>query len=414
MKSDPPIAPLRPLDIKRVRHEGGEYLMLRDPLELGGDGALLMPLALGPLLALLDGRHTAAMIAGRLPEIAGFALTAGEIGEIVRRLSEACLLEDAHAVGARAAALARYHAAPARPSPLAGRVFAADPAVVLGQFRRFEQRVDVEPAVGEVTGVVSPHIDYGRGGPVYAAVWRAAAQAAREAEVAVIFGTDHAGGPGQITLTRQDYATPWGRLPTDEAGRQAVADALGGDAYAEELHHRGEHSVELAALWLHHVRDRRPLPVLPVLCGHPGPMLAAGGIEPASAAGRTLAALRSALAGRRALVVAAADFAHVGPAFGDRLAFGAREKAAVRAADEVLIAAMRDGPPAVLAEAAAIDDRYRICGLSPMALLLGLLGPSTPELVAYDHCPADDDGGSIVSIAGILLRPARGERSGGP
>ena len=36
---------------------------------------------------------------------------------------------------------------------------------------------------GTIRGLVSPHIDYQRGGLVYAQVWRAAAQAAREAEL---------------------------------------------------------------------------------------------------------------------------------------------------------------------------------------------------------------------------------------
>ena len=36
-------------------------------------------------------------------------------------------------------------------------------------------------------------------------------------------------------------------------------------AFAEELHHKGEHSVELAAVWLHHFLGGRPCSIVPML-----------------------------------------------------------------------------------------------------------------------------------------------------
>jgi MEMO1 family protein len=159
--------------------------------------------------------------------------------------------------------------------------------------------------------------------------------------------------------------------------------------------------------------------VIPVLCGHPLPFLKgigsqeAGvgedglGLAPAGVlAHQALGALRDALRGRRVVAVAAADLAHVGPAFGDPAAFSVRDKAKVRLADDELLAACAGGPGAVLRSAARIDDRYRICGLSPIALTLAFTGPVTTEITGYDQCPADADAGSIVSIAGVILRDA--------
>jgi predicted class III extradiol MEMO1 family dioxygenase len=269
-------------------------------------------------------------------------------------------------------------------------------------------------------GLISPHIDYHRGWPVYARLWRQAAPALRAADVVVIFGTDHAGAPGTLTLARRPYATPWGVLPNDPDVIDAMASVLGEEAaFGEELHHRAEHSVELAAVWLHHVRDREPVTVIPVLCGHPLPFLKGGGswelgdgdgglgLDPAAVtAQRALDVLRESLRGRRVVAVAAADLAHVGPAFGDPEPFSVRDKAKVRLADDELLAACAEGPGAVLRSAARIDDRYRICGLSPIALTLAFTGPVTTELTGYDQCPADTDAGSIVSIAGVILRDA--------
>jgi AmmeMemoRadiSam system protein B len=381
------------------------YFMLRDPLELAGPDPLLTPVVLGPLLAMLDGTRDALRIATELRILYGIELHAGDVERFVERLSEACLLEDDVSLAARRQALAEYHAAPFRPPALADRVYPADVQDLDAMCRAFgpdERPPSSQPAT--IAGVISPHIDYQRGGPVYARLWQAAREAARAAEVVVIFGTDHSGGPDRITLTRQDYATPWGPLPTDAPALDAMAGALGDSAFDEELHHRAEHSIELAAVWLHHARDGAPVALAPVLCGHPGAYMSAGRIAPETPAGRAIAALREALTGRRVLAVAAADLAHVGPAFGDPAPFGPRQRAAVRAADEDLITGAAKGASAVLQSAARIDDRYRICGLAPIACLLELIGPAEPETLVYDQCPADADGGSFVSVAGVLLR----------
>ena len=41
---------------------------------------------------------------------------------------------------------------------------------------------------GDVRGLICPHIDYGRGGPVYAEAWKRAADAVQEADLVVMLG----------------------------------------------------------------------------------------------------------------------------------------------------------------------------------------------------------------------------------
>jgi AmmeMemoRadiSam system protein B len=256
-------------------------------------------------------------------------------------------------------------------------------------------------------GLVSPHIDYQRGGTVYAQVWQRMAEAAREAEVAVILGTDHNGGEGRLTLTRQDYATPLGVLPTATDVVDSVARAIGPDsAFAEELHHIGEHSVELAAVWLHHVRDRQPIQLVPILCGSFQHFFQASvepGADPLLA--RALGALNRALAGRAALIVAAGDLAHIGPAFGDSLPVDFAGRARLAAADDALIETICGGDAAAFyRQIATENDRRNVCGLAPIYLTLRLLGQTSGERAGYDRCPADANGTSWVSICGVALR----------
>ena len=67
---------------------------------------------------------------------------------------------------------------------------------------------------GQVIGVISPHIDYQRGGHIYAQLWSKMMAVLPQAELVVILGTDHNDGKGMVTLTRQNYETPLGTVPT--------------------------------------------------------------------------------------------------------------------------------------------------------------------------------------------------------
>lgn len=281
--------------------------------------------------------------------------------------------------------------------------------------------------IGTASGVLSPHIDYGRGGSLYAGTWMAALPAVASAEVVVIFGTDHAGSAGRLTPTRQHYATPWGPLPTDVDAVDAVAAALGeAGAFDEELHHRGEHSIELASVWLHWAlrrsgRTAAALPaVIPILCGsfYPYVQRVAGTAQgsplpearPHLAA---LAAIRRAIGDRRALIVSASDLAHVGPAFGDRAPLGDDAKRRLASSDHwVLEGALSGSADAFLEALRDVEDRTRVCGLPPTYWALRLLQyvtaqPVSGRLVGYCQCPADTTFGSVVSIAGVLWEAER-------
>jgi hypothetical protein len=249
---------LREIELLPIQHEGQPMILLRDPLRLS-DGTIAIPRPLAPLLALMDGTRDEAGLEATLQVRAGVRLAPGLLSKLLVDLDEVFLLDNDRFAAARAAALQAYREAPSRPlSTLDGSGAVAEPGQAASYLQRYLDALppsDPLPSQSRIRGLISPHIDYQRGGPVYAEVWRAATRAAREAELVVILGTDHQGSNGMLTLTRQSYATPWGILPTDEEVVEALADALGGEvAYAEELHHRGEHSVELAAIWLHFVR----------------------------------------------------------------------------------------------------------------------------------------------------------------
>lgn len=400
---------LRPLDFQPVYHQGEQMWYLRDPLELSSE-QLVMPPALAQLLLFCDGSRTPQQIHADFCHHIGQPLDFAITEQALAQLDAACLFDNERAQQALAQQIEAYRSQPNRPPALAGLSYPANP-------RQLTQMLDAYGAADDLNGwqpwrgraLITPHIDYQRGGEVYAKVWRRAEAAVLEADLVLIFGTDHNGGLGTFTLTRQPYATPYGILPTDHDLVAALAAAIGKEAaFAEELHHRREHSIELSAVWLHYIYQRagiKPRPMIPILCGSFHHFVQNGG-HPAEddLLHTAVASLKQATAGKKVLAVASVDFAHVGPAFGDDYLMDEPHRAALRQADHNLIQAIIQGDEASFYDQiAAVEDRNKVCGFSSIYLMLRYLEGAKGIQVAYEHCPADDDAHSLVSIAGILL-----------
>ena len=412
---------LRPLDIKKVTQGGRGYLHLRDPMSLSGE-ELLAPVQLIPLLALSDGERDLASIRAAAMLMHGLSITQAQVDEFFGRLDEALLLEGPRFEEARARLLEEYRRQPHRTPALAGPSYPADPMELERVLDGYMEEVGAttSPSLptekgdggnGSVVGVLSPHIDYQRGHKSYAKTWRCVAEAARECELAIILGTDHAGSDCKVTLTLQNYATPWGSLETDKELVESLTDGLGGaSAFEEEEHHIKEHSVELALVWLHYVirkanRNGEGPRILPILCGHMGSYVYGdGGSEEDENLEFVVTALKKVMDERKTLIIAAGDLAHVGPAFGDPAPWGHNERASLKSADELSLEAICDGDPESFLEGIRREkDRRRVCGLTPIYLASRMLGKGVSgRVTAYDQCPADPMGGSLVSVAGVI------------
>jgi AmmeMemoRadiSam system protein B len=397
---------LRSIDARTIVHHGQPAILLRDPLQLT-DKTMIIPQQLGPALALMDGTRDISGVSASLALRFGVRMGVGTLDRLLTALDDALLLENERSALAQERALAEYQQAPFRAPTSAGTSYPADPDELRTLLRgHLNAANDVEQGPADGRGLVSPHIDYARGASVYARVWKRAKQMAQSAQVVVLLGTDHYSEGNLLTLTRQNYATPFGVLPTAKGIVDAIAEAMGTDtAYAGELHHLHEHSVELAAIWLHYIRDEEPCEIVPVLCGAFERFVqgqAQPGTDPTLNA--FLDACRQALAGHQVLIVAAGDLAHIGPAFGSP-PVGLVERARLQSADDEIIEYVCAGDAeGFLATIQRERDRFNVCGVPPIYLTLRLLSPARGQRVAYLRCPADEAGTSLVSICGIVFR----------
>jgi len=404
--ADNPLPKLRAIDAHPIVQGGQPAILLRDPLRLTNK-TVLIPQHLAPLLTLCDGTRDSSAISAALAIRFGVRIAPSTLEQFLLALDEALLLDNDRFVQARERALDEYRQAPFRPLAFAGQSYPANADELRLRLQSYMDAADdVSPDLAHGRGLVSPHIDYARGQTVYARVWKRATEMVKAAELAVMLGTDHFGKDGRLTLTRQHYATPFGVLPTAWEIVDRLAQAMGTEmAFADELYHRSEHSIELAAVWLHYIHEGQPCELVPILCGSFGHFLR-GESEPEHdpTINALVDALRQVLTRRRTIVVAAGDLSHVGPAFGGQ-ALGLVERARLQAADDELMERICAGDAKGFFAAIKRDgDRHNVCGLPPIYLTLRLLSPVQGEQVAYHRCPADEQGASLVSVCGIVFR----------
>lgn len=403
---------LRPLSIQHHTQDGHPYLHLRDPQQIT-EASLLVPQPLATVLAFCDGAHDIKAMVAAFHQYTGAHLPLPMVEELVSTLDQALMLENERFAAAYARTLAEYRNAPHRPATLAGLSYPGQKQQLWQLLQAYLEAVEhVEPLLvdwSRPVGLLSPHIDYPRGGAVYAQVWKRAAQIVQEAELAILLGTDHYGGD-LFTLTRQHYATPYGVLPTDRAVVDQLAQTIGeARAFAGELRHRGEHSLELVAVWLHHMRAGQACDIVPILCGgfH---RFFQNGATPAQdpLLNKVIDTLHAATNGRRAVVIASGDLAHVGPAFGGE-PLTANGRATLRAADDQLINHMVSGDvEGFFGAIRQVQDANNVCGVSPIYLTMRTLGVThgtdlRGQHVGYATCPADDHGTSVVTVGGMVF-----------
>ncbi|NQW20627.1 MAG: AmmeMemoRadiSam system protein B [Chloroflexi bacterium] len=321
---------LRPVEVSRVTHEGNDFFLLRDLRQLS-EQTLLVPAPLGAYLQNVDGTKT-------VNEIVESALSAGAqpvpyelLDDLLTRLDEMLLLSNGAYSVEMERRLDEYRSEPVRKPALADLAYpgnADDLRVYLDGFAfpYVSGGSDIcSPSETELKAVISPHIDFERGGDSYGMIWEEVRSQLQDVELFVVFGTDHNGDGPRLTLTNSSYGSPLGFLETDEGLVDELARILATDEtvedhpFADEFNHVNEHSIELASVWLHRVVGGSNAKMLPILCGSMGRLLVDGApnVEAHPQIRRSIERLKAEATQRRTVFIAAADLAHVGPAFGD-------------------------------------------------------------------------------------------------
>lgn len=314
MGVDDKLPALRPIDVTPLWTDDGEVRFALHDLARVAPRPIGISMAGYYVLAHLDGEHSCADIQAVLRGQFGLEVPAGEILKLVQALDESLMLQGERFERAYEQQRVEYLSAATRDNR---EWYPEGPELR----REIEQMLaaGVAAQVGEVCGLIAPHLDYRRGGPCYADAYASLAKAP-PAERYVILGPNHAGRSASVVGTTKDFQTPLGlaRIDRDFLGR--LERGLGEPLCRHEVDHRGEHSVDLQLHILQIIMDGRPFEIVPLLCPDPcGPT----GTAPADGEGPDLGDFADTLAelvakaDRPTTVIAAADLSHVGQRFGD-------------------------------------------------------------------------------------------------
>lgn len=408
---------LRAVEVQRVEKDGAGYFLIKDPRRMA-EKALMVRQEMAPFLAQADGSKS-------VNEIIAAARANGQtdtsdeaVHDLFTQLDALFLLEGQKFEAEAARRLDEYRKADFRIPSLEGQAYPEDPDALLDMLEGFAPDIsaDQEPSDRELKAIVTPHIDFQRGGDTYAELWRKAAPDLADVELAVIFGTDHYGAGPRLTLTKQSYATAWNILPTDTDLVNRLARMLSADPdtdnhpFADEANHISEHSIELASIWLNWAIGDNAVKVLPILCGSLGSYVQEDGIlRDASPTDHpqiadAIGLLQQTARHRRTIFIAAADLSHVGPVFGDEEKSDDLIKREIEEHDEELMSAVIKGDKDEFLEIAHREHDYsRVCGLAPIYMALWAAEATDGLWMGYQQCQADPTNDSFVSVAGALL-----------
>ncbi len=260
-------------------------------------------------------------------------------------------------------------------------------------------------ASASLRSALIPHIDYPRGGITYAWGFKEVVEQT-DASLFVIIGTSHY-SQHRFTLTRKNFETPLGIVPTDEAYIDKLVEHYGAGLFDDELlAHIPEHSIELEVVFLQYLYEAiRPFRIVPLVVGPFFDCVEAGTspiCQPDIA--RMVGALRQVEAETEEPIcyIISGDLAHIGPKFQDprpltpaRLRYSREQDLAILRQAELATPA---GYFKVIADE---NDARNICGLPPTATFLEAIRPTRGKLLHYDQYidPAGHESVSFASMA---------------
>ncbi len=381
--------------------EGEPLLLVHDPQAVAVEVAQFGLGAL-PILERIDGSRTLEDIRLELLNAGAGIVPIDDLRSFVETLDRCCLLE-----GGRYEAELRgreeFERAPLRPAAHAGAAYPEESAETS---RFLDGMLALAPSSprAPLLRLIAPHIDLRLGAEVYAHAHQRLKASGRP-DAAVVIGVRHAHGTRRFTACRKDFATPLGTVRHDARLMDALEARLG-PITDEQLVHREEHSVEFQALWLAHLWPDDPPPIVPLLAGSFHDLIEARR-SPASEpeVESFVKALRDAIAadGRRVLVLASVDLAHVGPMYEGPEGLDEAAERRLEEYDKGILGHVEAGDAEAFFAAIAEDGNARnVCGVSPIYVALRL-GEGKGDLLRYGQGRIHPESGSVVSFAALAF-----------
>lgn len=332
-----------------------------------------------------------------------------EIEGLINQLDEALMLDSENHRGFKKSLEKEFKNSTVRESSHAGMAYPLETDEIKGwldsYFREAEELHPAESGIGEIRGIISPHIDFRRGGRSYALAYRELINTC-DADVFIIFGTSHyADVENPFILTKKNFKTPFGEAETDIEIVEKLANCCDWDIFEGEIFHRQEHSIEFQVVFLQYLfREKKKFKIVPILCNSFFRMIQNGNSpKEDNRVSAFLSAIREIIAslGNKTFVIAGADLAHVGLKFGDSEPVTESTLRWIKQRDLLSLSSTEQiNAEGFFKSIEKEKDKRKICGLSPIYALLSSIKAEKGKMLDYDQA-LEPDTGSVVSFASV-------------
>lgn len=397
-----------PIELKIEQIDKDELLLIRCPLGISSEPLLLIA-AVAPVVATLDGSLSFQQI---VDKFSGIGLSEEILSQLLEVLDRGLFLANDNYFAAEKRVKEEFVSLEERPPFLAGLSYPRDSSelgVLIDSY--LKAPVPFAPVVNnQLVALVSPHIDYRRGGACYGKIYPYIATS--DADLFIVIGTNHQFSRTMFQLTKKHFVSPLGKVITERDFVTKVAKGYGERrAFADEFVHKREHSLELQLPFFSRLKPEAH--IVPILVGSFHEILHAGREprewEEYESFVTTLVAVIQEYSnlGKKVCFVAGVDMAHVGRAFGDSGALTPEFMREIASKDSEYLGYMVKGDKTGFFQHVASDgDRRRICGFPTMYTILDVvsrLGIRVDGNVVEYSQAVDYTSDCAVTFAGVSL-----------
>ena len=402
---------MRPVSAFPVMYSGKEMICLKDASGLA-ENTVLVPKHVFFIVSMLNGENSVQDIQVAYMRTFGNMLFSDHIQKVIDDLDKNLFLEGEQFEAYQQRLKTEFKNAETRPFLHLGDGPHREPPRVKKELASYyshpEGPGDMFPEIpaGSIKGIMVPHIDYMRGGPCYAWGYRGM-ETLDEVDTFIILGVNHMAAEPLFSLTPKPFETPLGLMDTDRDFVQALIENCDQDLLEGEFYHRGEHSVELQAVWLKYLyADKDDVKIVPVLCGSFDGFITKG-ISPiqdvrvsdfVNSVKETISA-----SGRKVCLIASVDLSHIGPQFGNKRRVSLGDLTDIRRADLETLRSVEAFDREGFWQSIARDANQRhICGLSAIYTLLSIIEAREGKLLKYSQW-RDEQGMGCVTFASMVF-----------
>ena len=383
---------LRPLEIFPGEYNGKKMIMVRDPVGYVEE-IVALPEDFALILQLLDGKHTIRDIQLALTRLKGGLVFSEDIKRVIQFLDQKLLLDTPYFRKKKQEIEKAFEKENVRRAVFKGKSYPESKSLLLEWLDGYFSKND---SCKCFKAIIAPHLDVRSSIDAFSVAY--SSFRVPEGARVVILGTGHY-LDDFVALTFKDFETPLGVLETDREWLKKLIKLSHLDNL-NEFYHKNEHSIEFQCLFLAYVNPR--VKIVPVLVGSLHRFWEDGISPEKDERFKKIVEAFKHLSDENTYFVCGVDFSHVGIRYGDPYRVGEREKKEIAEYDAALIEAIIQGDKeAFWRYICSSKNSYKVCGVSPIYLLLSILNVNSGSVLHYGIW--EDGLGSALSYAAIGL-----------